>query len=935
MDYETEQDNLYIIGSLLRSKPVEEPTVVSDDNIANSSFTVDADGESIPVAMDSDPNHPNVEPETDTHGQSFIARTLSGMSSVGSDLSKAVVKGVPKGAEETLYGAAELVGAPVDLVNWIASKVPGVGQYISSDMPIGGSDSIKYVLDAYNNFVNENIPGAETANTWVANLQYDNQMLGNISEGLAQFSVAAVPAASMVKALTSANALVRGVYWGAIADYAAFNPNDETLTVMLTKMWDGATPEERSAISNTVIAIMEKNTDDPEIINRAKAMLEGGILGVASEGLVKVLIEGAKYVPWKKAATATAGGAAMNMQNPSDAEAGFLTSAVKGALKSGDNVASDVVEDTVNTSRRGFLKGIIATPIAISANNINKIIPEGIISKAAPNIGDGISNLSKLLSNGIFPDKQTLSAVASSIDNKILDLRDEGLSNSPDSEDLRMVLWDLEKLEKANVYPAKIDYFSNLSKDLYDTRVEDVIEQIKDDINTEPDMRVYTELDPMDYTKDIAGLKIEDIENLKDSTIPVNPDMGEPKGVLTSSSRKLLQSDTILDDTKTVLDARAKQMELSPKDRVQPSGQNPLFDTSPKSYEKTLVSHKQKEIVLPRNNGEVATLPIRDRARAVLDNTDAIAQEIANSIKPAIGSNVQYFYHTAPLIDKAVALGIPEKVAKKQLFKFAQNYAVTSPRTRTEENLRSASLVSAKETLGKDVTEILGSGGDGINEKGYPMMINEGGIHKKLIEDKQAGKLNVNTNPKPVSFAENVSGNLKVVTVDTHAIRAVFYVMNKLNPGSVPIDFIGGKKPKKTKEFQEMYKKDPSSLDVATMIKDTLAKQMINGKSMQTEYAVFADIYKKVAEIAGVNPAEAQSLTWFTFGDLTGLGSAPKTIVDLIDERVDVTSQLTGQSKEEVFKKFMQGAIPLASLDGLNLLDTGAEIGLDASTIVA
>ena len=403
--------------------------------------------------------------------------------------------------------------------------------------------------------------------------------------------------------------------------------------------------------------------------------------------------------------------------------------------------------------------------------------------------------------------------------------------------------------------------------------------------------------------------------------------VAEVETAIDTQLAKLAPTNNVLDDTKTVLDARAEQMELNPADRVQ------LFDTSPQSYEQTKV--EQKEIVLPRNNGEVATLPIRDRARAVLNNTDAIAQEIANSIKPAIGSNVQYFYHTAPLIKKAVELGIPEELAKEQLFKFAQNYAVTSPRTTTDQNLRNASLVSTKETLGKDVTEIIGSGGEGINEKGYPMMIGEGGIHQKLINDKQAEGLNVNTNPKPVSFAENVSGNLKVVTVDTHAIRAVFHVMNKLNPGSVPLDFIGGKTPKKTKEFQEMYKNDPSSLDVATMIKDTLASQMINGQSMQTEYAVFADIYKKVAELAGVNPAEAQSLTWFSFGDLTGLASEPKTIVELIDDRVDVTSQLTGQSKEEVFKKFMQGGIPLASFGGLNLLDTGAEIGLDDKNMVA
>tara|TARA_Y100000588_G_scaffold394293_1_gene513992 strand:+ start:626 stop:3268 length:2643 start_codon:yes stop_codon:yes gene_type:complete len=880
MDYETEQDNLYIIGSLLRSKPVEEPTVTSDSG------------------------------EADTQGQSFIDKTLSNVSSVGSDVGKAIVKGVPKGAEETLYGAAELVGAPVDTLNWVMSKVPGVGQYISSDMPIGGSDSIKYVLDAYNNFVNDNIPGVKTANTWVENLQYDNEMLGGITEGVAQFSVAAVPAATMVKALTSANAFVRGLYWGAIADYAAFNPNDPTLTVSLTKMWDGATPAERTNIGNTVVSILEKNENNPEIINRAKSAIEGGILGGATEGVIKAIMLGAKYVPWKPVAGATAGSVAMSTQ---DAEANFLKPIVKGALKSGDDVVDNVVDSTMVILPKQVNKGsdmVLEYP-SLFHGTTKKGLDYLDINKsrrtqfgAIPAIN--ATNNKKLASAftrgelGKDPEGEIYKLKGSF---KILNLKNnEGRT-----------LW--EQTYNRDPQKALADGYDGIQ---FQQLENDRIEAFYKDIN----------VDDVEDAVEIQLFKPRiEIEKITDTSLKLGDDV--------VGDVVLPNAKQVLDDTKTVLDARAKQMELSPKDRVQPSGQNPLFDTSPKSYEKTLVSHKQKEIVLPRNNGEVATLPIRDRARAVLDNTDAIAQEIANSIKPAIGSNVQYFYHTAPLIDKAVALGIPEKVAKKQLFKFAQNYAVTSPRTRTEENLRSASLVSAKETLGKDVTEILGSGGDGINEKGYPMMINEGGIHKKLIEDKQAGKLNVNTNPKPVSFAENVSGNLKVVTVDTHAIRAVFYVMNKLNPGSVPIDFIGGKKPKKTKEFQEMYKKDPSSLDVATMIKDTLAKQMINGKSMQTEYAVFADIYKKVAEIAGVNPAEAQSLTWFTFGDLTGLGSEPKTIVDLIDDRVDVTSQLTGQSKEEVFKKFMQGAIPLASFDGLNLLDTGAEIGLDASTIVA
>ena len=294
---------------------------------------------------------------------------------------------------------------------------------------------------------------------------------------------------------------------------------------------------------------------------------------------------------------------------------------------------------------------------------------------------------------------------------------------------------------------------------------------------------------------------------------------------------------------------------------------------------------------------------------------------------PLKGSNVQYFYHTSPLIKKAVELGIPEETAKEQLKKFALNYAATSPRTTTDQNLRNAALVAAKETLDVDLSEVIGPGGTGINEKGYPMMIGPSGIHKKLVDDKRADALNINTNPKPITFAENVSGNLEGVTVDTHAIRAVFDVMNELEPGSVPIDFIGGKNAKKTKEFQALYKKDPSKLDVSTMINDTLASQMIDGQSMQTEYAVFSDLYKKVAEKAGVKPAEAQSLSWFANGDKTGLASEPKTVVDLINDRIDVTAKLMKRSKEEIFKKFMEGSIPLLSVPaGITLLETGTSL---------
>lgn len=392
-----------------------------------------------------------------------------------------------------------------------------------------------------------------------------------------------------------------------------------------------------------------------------------------------------------------------------------------------------------------------------------------------------------------------------------------------------------------------------------------------------------------------------------------------------SAAGRSVRPDTT--ELKTVLEARANEMAKPPTQRLQPQMTEPLFnlELTPGMNDNPYlrVTSEQKDVPVPRAP-EGAKLPMRNRGAGVVEKSDQIASVLADRAKPFVGSNVQYFYHTGPVIEKAVELGIPEETARAQLRKFAENYAATSPRTQTEPNLRNASLVSAKQQAGISLEEIIGPGGSGINEKGYPMMIGPGGIHQKLVDDAAAGGFNFNTNPKPATFVENVAGNHSGVTADTHAIRAVFDAMNEIEPGSVPIDFIGGKTAAKTKEFQKMYQDDPSSLDVATMINDTLKSQKVNGESVQTEYAIFSDIYKGVAEKLGVQPAEAQSLSWFANGSKTGLGSEPKTIAQLIDERVDVTAQALGQSKAEVFKKFMQGSIPLMSVGGMTLLDTGA-----------
>ncbi len=386
-------------------------------------------------------------------------------------------------------------------------------------------------------------------------------------------------------------------------------------------------------------------------------------------------------------------------------------------------------------------------------------------------------------------------------------------------------------------------------------------------------------------------------------------------GDLLTTSEMAGGPSNVLPTMEDVLQARSEQMALKPKDRVQPSGET-IFDTTPDGYNR--LEMPQAEVPVPRAP-EGKSLPKGNRAAPVVDMSQKISDTLAERMRPHLGTAAQYFYHTGPLVEKAVEMGIPEDVARKQLKEFALNYAATSPRTQTEQNLRNASLTRSKEKAGIPLDKQVGPGGDGINEKGYPMMIGESGIHRKLVDAIRGNEgIDVNTNPKPYTFAENVAGNLDGVTVDTHAIRGALDAMNEVEPGSIPDGFILPK-------YREAYKADPSQLDPATWIDDTLGDQKVDGTKMQTEYAVFSDIYRLAAAKLGVSPAEAQSLGWFGSGHRTGLASEMKTVVELIDDRIDVTSQIMNVDKETVFKGFMEGSIPLLSFGGAVLLGAGSE----------
>ena len=381
----------------------------------------------------------------------------------------------------------------------------GVSKGILPGMAIGAEETFKTFIPFVNNnvmpWLNENVPGYNSMNEYLndafapeGTAQEIGSSLGEVGgQVVAPGGVYSKAAKMALKPMGYGKNFLANVLGYGTAEFAGMPPEEEGLMEMGIQFFV-QNEELKNAMLQSIAADEDASFFLQKIQKAPQRYFEGGLLGEAAEQGFRSL--------------------------------GVLYNAVKGSPN-----LKTVVQNNMptNQTRRNILQGIIATPLAITASGINKILPEKtIISKAVPTIGDGISNLDNLLFNGIIPDKQSLDAIAHSIGNNIDNLRDEGLGNSPDSEDLESVLDQLEEIQKANVFPANIEYFSNFSKDLYENHVELVMDYIKEDINLEPDMRTYTEINAMDYTKDIGGLKVEDIEKIN-NTIPVNADMGEPK----------------------------------------------------------------------------------------------------------------------------------------------------------------------------------------------------------------------------------------------------------------------------------------------------------------------------------------------------------------------------------------------------------------------
>jgi len=343
-----------------------------------------------------------------------------------------------------------------------------------------------------------------------------------------------------------------------------------------------------------------------------------------------------------------------------------------------------------------------------------------------------------------------------------------------------------------------------------------------------------------------------------------------------------------------------------------PTAEREVFKTTPEAYAETTALVPQISIK-DRLPGPLPgeALPNKGRADIIVENRDKIADRIAERLYPMVkaGDERLKFYHTGPVIRGLEQYGgLSIEGANKFMRNWAGQGAATSPRTQTPPNLRNSSYLTYLRESGNPLTpERYAAEG---NVPGFPMM----GMHVDLADKFARGAENAFTNPKPTTFRENWSGNLRDVTADTHNIRSTLYEMDQVSPGSLPREWFSS-----DKAFAK-YKSDGFRAVGAGDISDTLGDKTVKGIRRQSEYLPMSDPWYRAAEKVGVAPAEAQSGGWFSYGDITGLQSPPKTIPNLLNDQVDATAKALNVSPEKILEWWSGSKIPLASIGGAGVI---------------
>ncbi|WMM94912.1 internal virion protein D [Roseobacter phage CRP-804] len=173
---------------------------------------------------------------------------------------------------------------------------------------------------------------------------------GRIIQGVTSFAVPYVGAAGGLAKVTQGASIIRGLIAGAVVDGVVMNPDDPNLTAALEMM---------GADMGLVGELLATDPNDPEWMNRARNIAEGGVLGIALEGIFHGL----------RAAAGMRGGAAGAAEGAlRDAET--TVQALDGEIGAAGRAVAEDASESVNVGARVFSETPDAPPPASASGEV-------------------------------------------------------------------------------------------------------------------------------------------------------------------------------------------------------------------------------------------------------------------------------------------------------------------------------------------------------------------------------------------------------------------------------------------------------------------------------------------------------------------------------------------------------------------------------------
>ena len=213
--------------------------------------------------------------------------------SIGEDMARGALRGASR-ASQAIVETAPMLGAPVDLVN---EGLRAIGIPVS-DEPFMGSESIKKGISNFMDWADRTFVPQAADDAFRRFVEEDptSPLAQSIVEELTRFGAQAVTPGVALRAFKVGTPVVRGMAWGAIADFINAEPDEKLIVQEIAGALSGASEDERGAVASAIMDVLSVNETDPQAIRKAKFALEGMVIGGAFEGGAQLLIRAAKAV---------------------------------------------------------------------------------------------------------------------------------------------------------------------------------------------------------------------------------------------------------------------------------------------------------------------------------------------------------------------------------------------------------------------------------------------------------------------------------------------------------------------------------------------------------------------------------------------------------------------------------------------------------------